>query len=85
VYRFALVFLALLLLAFSTSRQQPKPDSAAAQKTPSYSTIPVEAAKAPNPIKSTPQSQARARKWWTIDCEMCPTRTVTAKAKRPRI
>ena len=43
MYRFALAFPALLILAFSTSSQQQKPDFTAAQKTPSYSTIPVEA------------------------------------------
>lgn len=41
------------------------------QNTPSYATIPVEAAKAPNPVKSSPESLARAQKWWTLDCAMC--------------
>jgi len=31
----------------------------------------VEAAQAPNPVKSSPESLARAKKWWTLDCEMC--------------
>jgi len=41
------------------------------QKTPTYAAIPVEAAKQPNPVKSTPESIARAKKWWTLDCAMC--------------
>jgi len=37
------------------------------QKQPSYAAIPVEAAKQPNPVKSSPESVARAKKWWTLD------------------
>jgi mono/diheme cytochrome c family protein len=81
VYRFALAFPAILLLAFSTSAQQQKPDSSAAQKTPSYSAIPVEAVRAPNPVKSTPESLARARKWWTLDCEMCHNKNGDGKGE----
>jgi len=84
VYRLALVFPAILFLAFSTSGQQQKPDSSAAQKTPSYSAIPVEAAKAPNPVKSTPESLARARKWWTLDCEMCHNKNGDGKGETAR-
>jgi Cytochrome C oxidase, cbb3-type, subunit III len=84
VYRFALVFPAILLLAFSTSGQQQKPDSSAAQKTPSYSTIPVEAAKTPNPVKPTPESLTRARKWWTLDCEMCHNKNGDGKGETAR-
>jgi mono/diheme cytochrome c family protein len=31
----------------------------------------VEAARAQNPVKSTPESLARAKEWWKLDCEMC--------------
>jgi len=31
----------------------------------------VSAAKEPNPVKSTPKSLARAKRWWTMDYEMC--------------
>jgi mono/diheme cytochrome c family protein len=81
VYRLILVLPAILLLAFSASGQQQKPDSAAAQKTPSYSAIPVEAAKAPNPVKSTPESLAHAKKWWTLDCEMCHNKNGDGKGE----
>jgi mono/diheme cytochrome c family protein len=38
---------------------------------PSYAAIPVEAAKQANPVKSSPESLARAGKWWALDCAMC--------------
>jgi mono/diheme cytochrome c family protein len=31
----------------------------------------VDAAKTPNPVKATPESIARAKKWWNLDCSMC--------------
>jgi mono/diheme cytochrome c family protein len=68
VYR-ALVLPALFLFLSAVSAQQPP--TPAPQKTPSYAAIPVQAAKEPNPVKSTPESIARAKKWWTLDCEMC--------------
>ena len=70
--RFALVLpaLALCILALSAA-QQPTTSAPAAQNAPTYAAIPVEAAKAPNPVKPTPESLARAKKWWTLDCVMC--------------
>ncbi|HTS37401.1 MAG TPA: cytochrome c [Candidatus Solibacter sp.] len=67
MYRLALFFLSSLVLAPSLTAQQ----TATAPKTPSYSAIPVAAAKAENPVKPGPESIARAKKWWTIDCAMC--------------
>ena len=64
--RFTLVLPALFFLASALPAQQ-----SSTQKTPSYAAIPVEAAKQPNPVKSTPESLARAKKWWTLDCVMC--------------
>jgi len=69
VSRFTLVLPALFLLAPALPAQQtatPTP-----QKTPTYAAIPVEAVKQPNPVKSTPDSINRAKKWWTLDCAMC--------------
>jgi mono/diheme cytochrome c family protein len=60
---FALVFLAAL------SAQQTQPPQKVTP--PSYAAIPVEAARQPNPVKSSPESLARAKKWWTLDCAMC--------------
>jgi mono/diheme cytochrome c family protein len=67
VSRFTLVLPALFLFAPALPAQQ----SSTPQKTPTYAAIPVEAIKQPNPVKSTPESLARAKKWWTLDCVMC--------------
>ena len=66
MYRLALVLLAIVLFTYTVLTQQAAPP-----KSSSYAAIPVEAAKQPNPVKSSPESLARARKWWTLDCEMC--------------
>jgi mono/diheme cytochrome c family protein len=68
VAKFTLALPVLLLIAPVLSAQQ---SSTPAPKTPSYAAIPVEAAKQPNPVKSSPESLARAKKWWTLDCAMC--------------
>ena len=73
MYR-ALVLPAFLLIAISVCPQQPSstaPANPAAQKPPSYEGIPVAATREPNPVKSTPESLARAKRWWTLDCAMC--------------
>ena len=69
MYRFALVLPALILLIPVSPRQQSS--DTAAQKNSNYMAIPVEAAKQPNPVKVGPESLTRAKKWWTLDCEMC--------------
>jgi mono/diheme cytochrome c family protein len=73
VYRLTLVLPAILLLASALSaQQQSQPNTAqAAPKSSAYAAIPVTAAKQPNPVKATPESIARAKKWWTLDCAMC--------------
>lgn len=68
MYRFALVLPAFILVSSSIIFAQQPPTT---QKTPSYAAIPVEAARQANPVKSTPESLTRARKWWALDCEMC--------------
>ena len=67
--RFTLVLPALFLLAPALLAQQPSTPTP--QKTPTYSAIPVQAVQQPNPVKSGPDSIARAKKWWTLDCVMC--------------
>ena len=69
MYRFTLVLPALFLVALALSAQQASPPTP--QMTPTYAAIPVEATKQPNPVKATPESIARAKKWWTLDCAMC--------------
>jgi mono/diheme cytochrome c family protein len=71
VYRMSLVLPALVLMAFSLPAQQPQPSAPTLQKSSAYAAIPVSAAKEPNPVKATPESIARAKKWWALDCEMC--------------
>lgn len=79
MYRFALVLPALFLFVLSASAQQSS--SAPKQNTPSYSAIPVEAAKQANPVKASPESLARAKKWWGLDCEMCHGKTGDGKGE----
>jgi mono/diheme cytochrome c family protein len=55
------------LAALSAQQTQPPPKTAP----PSDAAIPAQAAKQPNPVKSSPESLARARKWWGLDCAMC--------------
>jgi mono/diheme cytochrome c family protein len=74
VARFTLVLPALFLFApvlFAPALSAQQPSTPAPQKTPSYAAIPVEATRQPNPVKSTPESITRAKKWWTLDCAMC--------------
>jgi len=70
VTRFALVLPAIFLFVLVVVAQQ-QPSAPATQNTASYAAIPVDAAKQANPVKPTPESLTRAKKWWTLDCEMC--------------
>lgn len=65
--RLALVLPAFFLFVLTLPAQQ----APATQKTPSYAAIPAEAAREPNPVKPSPESIARAKKWWGMDCAMC--------------
>ena len=58
------LFVLLAFLPFAPLPQQPA-------ATPAQSTIPPEAAHMVNPVKSTPESQARAKKMYGYDCAMC--------------
>lgn len=70
MYRTVLVLPAIFLLALPLASWQQNATSTT-PRNPSYSAIPVEATKQQNPVKATPESLARAKKWWTLDCEMC--------------
>jgi mono/diheme cytochrome c family protein len=68
--RLALVFpTALIFLAALSAQQTQIPQKVTPP--PSYSAIPIEAARQANPVKSSPESLARAKKWWDMDCTMC--------------
>ena len=77
MHRLALVLLAIIVLSYPVLAQQ----QAAPPNSSGYSVIPVEAAKAPNPVKSSPESLARAKRWWTLDCEMCHGKTGNGKGE----
>jgi mono/diheme cytochrome c family protein len=51
----------------SAQQTQPAPKV----NPPSYAAIPVEAVRQTNPVKASPESLARAKKWWALDCAMC--------------
>ena len=70
MYRLALALPALCILAVPLVSQSQSPDPTA-PKPSIYAAVPAEAAKAPNPVKSSPESLARAKKWWNLDCAMC--------------
>ena len=57
----------LFLTLLSAQQTQPAPKATP----PSYAAIPVDAARQANPVKSSPESLARAKKWWALDCAMC--------------
>jgi mono/diheme cytochrome c family protein len=67
VSRFTLVLSAFFLFAPALPAQQPSTPT----KAPTYSAIPVEAVRATNPVKSSPESLTRAKRWWNLDCAMC--------------
>ncbi len=77
MFRLLFLLFPVLILVATLSAQQPAPappqqtPPAAKATSPAYSAIPVEAAKQANPVKSSPESLARAKKWWTLDCAMC--------------
>ena len=67
MFRLTPVLPAFFLVVLTSPAQQ----APATQKTPSYDAIPAEAAKQSNPVKPSPESIARAKKWWGLDCAMC--------------
>jgi mono/diheme cytochrome c family protein len=69
ISRFLLTIPFTLFSLLPLAAQQAPP--AAKPSSPSYAAIPVEAARQANPVKSSPESLAHAKKWWTLDCVMC--------------
>jgi len=57
-----------LLVSVALSAQNQPPQKVTP---PSYAAIPADAAKQANPVKPSPESLARASKWWKLDCAMC--------------
>jgi len=73
---FRFILPALLLFAIPLSAQTPQP-----QRPSTATVIPVEAAKLQNPVKATPDSLERAKKWWNIDCATCHGKTGDGKGE----
>jgi len=69
MWKRVLVVIALLLAGYSTAAAQDQKPPAAAP--PAEFKIPPEAAKQPNPVKSTPESLAKGKKIYGYDCAMC--------------
>jgi mono/diheme cytochrome c family protein len=59
---------ATLLSTVTLSAQNQPPQKVTP---PAYAAIPADAAKQANPVKPSPESLARAGKWWKLDCAMC--------------
>jgi len=66
---------ALLALLFFAPSQQPAP--------PAAQPAPADAAQLVNPIKPTPESQAKAKKLYGYDCAMCHGATGNGKGDIP--
>jgi mono/diheme cytochrome c family protein len=62
----ALAFTVFLLISFFSSAQEAKPAPRTA-----YSPVPVKDARAPNPVKATPESIAEGKKIYGYDCAQC--------------
>lgn len=65
-----LLVVALLFLCLSVARTQ-EPQQAPKNRPPAEYKIPPEAARQANPVKPTPESLAKAKKTYAIDCAMC--------------
>jgi cytochrome c len=81
VNRFAMVLPAFLLVTAPVLTPQQSSSNTNAQNSEPYSAIPVEASKQQNPVKPSPESTARAKRWWTLDCEMCHNKTGDGKGE----
>lgn len=67
--RIAFLHSALVLVAVALPAQQAA--SPPTPKADAYANLPADAAKQQNPVKATPESLTRGKKWWTMDCAMC--------------
>jgi mono/diheme cytochrome c family protein len=71
VSKATLVLPALFFLGLNLSAAQQKTAAPETPKAPASPAIPAEALKQTNPVRSSPESLARAKKWWGLDCAMC--------------
>jgi len=71
------LFILPALLLFAGAPQQPP------AAPPAQSAIPADAAHLVNPVKPTPESQARVKKMYGYDCAMCHGATGNGKGDIP--
>ncbi len=77
------VFAILFFFSISLPAQQnPEPSPAPAAKTPIL--IPLQASHKTNPVKVTPESLEKGKKWWAIDCAMCHGQNGDGKGETAR-
>jgi len=69
VLKTLLIISLLLLLEFSAPAQQGQTPPKTAPVAPDV--IPADAARRANPVKPTPESIEKGKKWWGYDCAMC--------------
>jgi mono/diheme cytochrome c family protein len=67
--RFLILISSALLFVFSASAQETKTPAKPAP--PAAYAIPVDAMRQANPVKPTPESLAKGKKWYGYDCAMC--------------
>ena len=70
MWRMPLLISALLFVGFLLYAQD-KPATSKPNASSSISTMPIEAAKRENPVKSSDESLARGKKQYGYDCAMC--------------
>ena len=66
-----LLILACVVIAQQAQQAQPAPAPAPAKPSSGEYKIPPEAVQKANPVKSTPELLAKAKKTYAIDCAMC--------------
>jgi len=69
VLKTLLIISLLLLLEFSAPAQQGQTPPKTAPVAPDV--IPADAVRRANPVKPTPESIEKGKKWWGYDCAMC--------------
>lgn len=62
---------ALLLVAAPVFSQEEKPKETKPAPSVTVAPVPQDAARQNNPVKPTPESAARGKKRWNLDCAMC--------------
>jgi mono/diheme cytochrome c family protein len=65
------VLILLTLFVFGSALRAQQPQTPPKEATPAEYKIPPEATKEANPVKATPESLAKGKKFYHMDCAMC--------------